>query len=43
MTVGVFEVGVVVLGIVALLWLLPDRLPQLGRAIRQFREELKSK
>ena len=43
MTIGIVEIGVVMAGAAMLLWLLPKSLPQLGRAFREFREEVKQK
>ena len=43
MVIGVMEVGVVIVAIAVLLWLLPKSLPQLGRAFREFKEEVKGK
>ncbi len=43
MAIGALEVGVLVAAIGLTLWLLPKTLPQLGKAVRQFREELRQK
>lgn len=43
MTVGIPEIAIVTAGIAITLWLLPRSLPQVARAIREFREELRNK
>ena len=43
MAIGVVEIGVVVVGVALMLWLLPKTLPQLGKALHQFQEEIKRK
>ena len=43
MTIGIVEIGVVVAGVAVVLWLLPKTLPQLGKALHQFQEEIKRK
>jgi len=43
MPIGAVEIGVAVIAIAALLWLLPKGLPSLGKALREFREEVRRK
>jgi len=43
MPIGAVEIGVLVGAIGLTLWLLPKTLPQLGKAVRQFREEIRPK
>ena len=43
MDVGVPEIAVIAGTIAILLWVVPKTLPELGKALRQFQEELKRK
>lgn len=43
MSIGMSEIAIVTAGIAVTLWLLPQNLPGLARALRQFREELRKK
>lgn len=43
MSIGVSEVAIATAGIAITLWFLPKALPELGRSLRLFREEVKRK
>jgi len=43
MALGIPEIAIVTAGIAVTLWLLPRSLPEVARALRQFREELRKK
>ncbi len=43
MSIGITEIAIVTAGIAVTLWLPPRSLPELARALRQFREELRKK
>jgi Sec-independent protein translocase protein TatA len=43
MSIGVTEIAMVTAGLAVTLWFLPKALPELGRSLRLFHEELKRK
>lgn len=43
MSIGVVEAGIVLASILLMVWLLPKALPQLGKGLREFQDEVRRK